>query len=383
MIIPMGTHHANRLISRLPGLFAILLLALGFTACRAPGMKMNWLATSQPMTVEMNGQHVTLRPLDPATLRTLDHPVPAQAGQQELLATKAEPYRIGPLDILLITVWDHPELTLPLGQYRTDASTGMVVDEDGDLYYPYIGRVKMAGLTVVQARDALTARLATVIQKPQVDVKVVAYRSQKVFVGGEVRNPAVYTITDIPFTLAEAINRAGGFLPGADQSYIDITRGARTWTVNFLDHIGTDNRTDQIILRGGDSVQVHHRNEDPVYLLGEVRNPGSVPAYNGRLSLAQALSEAGGINNLSADARSIYVFRRGQAADAVDVFHLDAYNPVAMVLADRFALHPRDVVYVDAGTLVRWNRVVSLILPTTSVFTTLPTTITDSKTAFK
>ena len=70
-----------------------------------------------------------------------------------------------------------------------------------------------------------------------------------------------------------------------------------------------------------------------------------------------------------AEARSIYVFRRGQAENAVDVFHLDAYNPVAMVLADRFALQPRDLVYVDAGPLVRWNRVVSLILPTVSALT--------------
>ena len=53
----------------------------------------------------------------------------------------------------------------------------------------------------------------------------------------------------------------------------------------------------------------------------------------------------------------------------MDVFHLDAYNPVAMVIADRFRLHPRDVVYVDAGTLVRWNRVVSLMVPTVSALT--------------
>ena len=67
----------------------------------------------------------------------------------------------------------------------------------------------------------------------------------------------------------------------------------------------------------------------------------------------------------------------------MDVFHLDAYNPVAMVMADRFALQPRDVVYVDAGTLVRWNRVVNLLLPTTSLLTTLPTSVADSKIAFK
>ena len=156
----------------------------------------------------------------------------------------------------MVTVWDHPELTLPLGQYRTDAATGMVVDDSGYMFYPYIGRVKMAGLTVEEARDALTAKLDDVLQRPQVDLKVLAYRSQKVFVSGEVRNPAVYNITDIPFTLAEAVNRAGGFLPTADQSHVLVSRGDQTWSLNFLELLTRGNRIGQILLKDGDSVHV-------------------------------------------------------------------------------------------------------------------------------
>ncbi len=53
-----------------------------------------------------------------------------------------------------------------------------------------------------------------------------------------------------------------------------------------------------------------------------------------------------------------------------------------MVLADRFGLQPRDVVYVDAGPLVRWNRVISLILPSTTVLSNLPNAAADAKSAF-
>lgn len=363
---------------------ALASVALLLSACRAPGMKLNTRAVDRPTTYQVNGEQVTLRSLDGAAVRAFGTPAPSSlAGLQELLSAKAEPYHVGPQDVLLVTVWDHPELTLPLGQFRTDAATGMVVDEDGYMFYPYIGRVKVGGLSVVQLRETLTARLDKVLQKPQVDVKVVGFRSQKIFVGGEVRSPAVYNVTDIPFTLAEAVNRAGGFLPTADQSRLVVSRGDRTWTLNFLELLGQGNRIGQILLRDGDSVHVHHRDEAPVYLLGEVRNPRSVPTYQGRLSLAQALSEAGGINTTSAAARSVYVFRRGKEDNTVDVFHLDAYNPIAMVLADRFALQPRDVVFVDAGTLVRWNRVVSLILPSTAIITAVPTAVTDSRTAFK
>ena len=61
--------------------------------------------------------------------------------------------------------------------------------------------------------------------------------------------------------------------------------------------------------------------------------------------------------------------RQGKAANAVEVFHLDARNPTSMVLADRFRLNPRDIVYVDAGTLVRFSRVMELLLPTVSAVT--------------
>lgn len=377
----MSIIKGHSFLARLAVPSAALLSLLLSTACRAPGMKMDMEAKNKPATYLMNGQRVTLHPLNAQAV--LDHgsALPTTAGI-DLWTGKTEPYKVGSQDVLLITVWDHPELTLPLGQYRTDNAAGTNVDEEGYIFYPYIGRVKVGGLTLIQVRDTLTERLNRVLQKPQVDVKVLAFRSQKVYVGGEVRLPATYNITDLPFTLAEAVNRAGGFLPSADQSALVLSRGDRSWTLNFQDLLARGNRIDKILLKDGDSLLVRHRDETPVYVLGEVRNARTIPTVNGRMSLAQALSDAGGISTTSADPRSIYVLRRGKAENAVDVFHLDAYNPVAMVMADRFALQPRDIVYVDAGTLVRWNRVLNLLLPTTGIFTSIPTIITDSKSAF-
>ena len=368
--------------SRFPSLLAVLSTAFLLTACRAPGMKMDLSGLDKNSTVRMNGQQVTLRFLNADTVLAYGTPAPVVTGI-DLLVSKIEHYKVGPQDILLVTVWDHPEITLPLGQYRTDAATGMVVDEEGYLFFPYIGRLRLGGLTVIQVRELLTEKLNKVLQRPQVDVKVVAFRSQKIYVGGEVRNPATYNVTDIPFSLSEAINRAGGFLPTADQSRLVLSRGERTWTLNFQDLQSRGNRIDQILLKDGDSLLVQNRDESAVYLMGEVARPSSVPTHHGRLSLAQALSEAGGIANQTADPRSIYVLRRGKAENTVDVFHLDAYNPVAMVMADRFALQPRDVVYVDAGTLVRWNKVMTLLLPTTTLITSVPSVAANSKVGFK
>ena len=360
---------------------AFLAMMLLFEACRAPGMKFPELVENRVTRIQVGGMNVSLCPISPEVIKANPPVSMSLEAVKELLATQPTPYRVGPQDSLLVTVWDHPELNMVMGLGRLDqaaASTALplpggtatapsvVVDEDGCMYYPYVGRLPVAGLTLAELRTKLTSALGKTMRAPQVDVKVLTYRSQKIYVDGEVRNPAVYAVTDVPFTLAEAANRAGGFLPTADLSRVILSRGKRHWVLNFLELTTEGNNIGQIFLKEGDSLHVSHRDEAPVYLLGELRNPRSLPLYNGRISLAQALSDAGGINSTSADARSIYVLRQGAVASEVLVFHMDAYNPVSMVLADRFNLQPRDVVYVDAGPLVRWSRVMNLIMPTFS-----------------
>lgn len=360
-------------------MFIALGFALMFSACTAPGMKLNMKSGSRPTTTLMDGLSVTLHPLDPQQVKPRGARAMKPNTLSELMVEKVPPYRVGPQDILLVTVWDHPEITLPLGQFRTDAATGMVVDEDGNLYFPYVGKVKVGGLTTSQVREALTNQLGKVLQRPQVDVKVIAYRSQKVYVGGEVKAPAVYTVTDVPFTLAEAVNRAGGFLPTADDSRLILTRGDRSWTLDFQALMTAGNRIGQILLKDGDSLHVPNGLEEPIYMLGELVKPGTMPMIHGNLSLAKAISDAGGIQGVSADARSIYVIRQAGAPNAVDVYHLDARNPTAMVLADHFPLNPRDIVYVDAGTLVRFSRVMAMLVPTVSTVTSIALTTAEAR----
>ena len=83
----------------------------------------------------------------------------------------------------------------------------------------------------------------------------------------------------------------------------------------------------------------------------------------GRMSLAEAISDAGGFNPLSANTGQLYVIRNG-ANNRPQIWHLNAASPDALVLADRFDLQPRDIVYVDPTGVTRFGRVLSNILPT-------------------
>ena len=280
-------------------------------------------------------------------------------------AAQAINYRLGPGDIISIIVCDHPELTTPAGTFRTAEQAGTVVAEDGTIFYPYVGVIKVAGKTMREVRDILANKLAKYIEKVQIDVRMAQFRSKRVYVVGEVAKPGTQDITDIPMTVLEAVNRAGGFTPEADYSRVLLTRRGTTYRVD-IQAMYEEGATEQnTLLEPGDILNVSDRSYNKIFVLGEVLKPGSMVMNKKRSTLAEALSDAGHINQDRASPRWIYVMRSD--SDTPELFHLDGRSPDAMLLADRFPLKPRDIVDVDAADIIRWNRVISNILPTSNM----------------
>lgn len=286
----------------------------------------------------------------------------ANTGKAANVVQAAPDYKIGPGDILSIIVWDHPELTTPAGQYRSADQAGTVVAEDGTIYYPYVGSLQVAGKTTRQVRDLLASRLSRFIEKVQLDVRMTAFRSKRVYVVGEVNKPGLQEVTDIPMTVLEAVNRAGGFGPEADHSRVLLTRKGTTYRVDIQAMYEAGATEQNALLEPGDILNVQDRSFNKIFVLGEVAKPGSLIMTKKRSTLAEALADAGYIAQERSNPKWIYVMRGD--SDVPELFHLDGSSPDSMLLADRFTLRPRDIVYVDAADVVRWNRVVSNILPT-------------------
>lgn len=148
-------------------------------------------------------------------------------------------YRVQPADVLAIQVWNHPEFNLspmsPIENQQnlgtqssmTAGPNGYLVNAYGTIFYPLLGQILVAGNTIDQIRNRLTHRLLKYIKDPQVYVRVAGFRSQKIYVMGEVLKPGMQPITDIPLSITDAIALAGGVDPqAADASHIYVIRGS-------------------------------------------------------------------------------------------------------------------------------------------------------------
>lgn len=285
-------------------------------------------------------------------------------------------YRIGPGDVITIVVWGHPDLGG--GEFNPADTAGTVVANDGTIFFPYAGVVPVAGRTLPEVRAMLTTAISRQLENAQLEVRMDAFRSKRVYVVGEVDSPGVYSITDVPMTMIDAINEAGGFTENADRSNISLTRNGGISRLDLLALYEEGDLSQNILLAHGDIVSVPDNNSSKVFIMGETRTTGSLPIRRGRMTLADALSEAGNINMATANPYQFFVVRDGPVPQ---IFHLAAKEPDAFLLADRFPLQPRDIVYVDTADLVRWNKFISNLLPSRNFFE-LDTALQDGGTVY-
>lgn len=310
-------------------------------------------------------------PITPALLRNIASTgIGALPAQQQplkpLLPSEVPPeYRIGPGDVLFITVWDHPELTVAAGAQITDFNFGgRLVKADGTIFFPYAGTVEVQGKTVEDVRLEISRRIASVITKPQVDVRVTAFRSRRIEVTGEVLHPGTVTLDDTPKGILQAIGEAGGLTPNASRRRLVLVRAGSANLIDFSGLLSGVKPGLNVALEAGDSILVPDQSGDQVFVLGAVSKQEPIPMQQDALSLVQALAAAGGLDQLRAKDSGVLVFRQAQGNTRPVIFTLDMGDPQGMLLAGQFNLLPRDVVYVKATAFSQYNSVITQLLPT-------------------
>ena len=216
-------------------------------------------------------------------------------------ATTSAEFTVGPQDRLSIAVVDEPTLTKIV-----------TVGSDGTFDYPYIGLVRAAGVTLRSVQQDITARLQEkYLRNPQVSIEVETYRSQVVYVWGQVRSPGAVTLTG-HINLTEALAKAGSPTPDAG-SYIEINRkpasvpggtdGAsppKTTPVRISMADLQSGRAQGIILSDGDTVFVPKA--ETFFVTGYVKNGGPF-LHDGAMTVSKAISMAGGVTEKGSRSR--------------------------------------------------------------------------------
>jgi polysaccharide export outer membrane protein len=217
------------------------------------------------------------------------------------LQAQVSSYVVGPLDVLAIDVYSQPTLR---GNYPVDA--------DGTFTFPLLGRTKVGGLTLREVEELLRVQLANgFLKNPQVSVAVAQYRSQRVFVVGEVRAPGTYPLTE-NMTLIEVLARAGSATETASGEALVVRphqanvvsgpvlpsqgKDAEVIRVDIKD-LQSGKLSENLPLLDGDTIFVPR--VELIYISGQVRTPGSYPLKRG-MTVLQVLSLAGGVSDRGA-----------------------------------------------------------------------------------
>src|SRR5712692_3294231 len=210
-----------------------------------------------------------------------------QAGQVQP-APPGKDYIIGPEDILDVQVWGSKDL-----------NQTVFVRPDGRLSLPLVGEITVAGKTVQQLQDHLSAVYEQMVKGALVTFIVKELRSRPVYFIGGFGKPGVIQLTR-DLTLLQAISVVGGVVPNADAEKGFLLRGDNKIPIDFIRLIQRGDLSQNPRLEPRDSVVVPLA--DAVYVTGEVTRPGAVK-YTGDLTVLKAITQAGGINPLAALSR--------------------------------------------------------------------------------
>jgi polysaccharide export outer membrane protein len=239
-------------------------------------------------------------------------------------AASAEDYRLGAGDLLKILVFDHEEL-----------SVDVRVSQTGNITYPLVGQIPVAGLSTRDAELLLARRLSEggYVKQPQISVLVSEYQSQKVSVMGQVTKPGQYPL-DASKRVLDVLAMAGGVLNDTAAEDATLVRADGSRAIIDLEKLFDGDPALNLAVQDGDTVFVAHAPQ--FYIYGQVQHPGQYRLTR-KTTISQAISLGGGLTP------------RGTQRGAI-VKRVDAKGrEIKLSVKDEDVLQPNDVLLIKAS----------------------------------
>ena len=267
-------------------------------------------------------------------------------------------YILGPADSISINLTD-----------TDDLDNTYLIDQEGMIDLPFVGKVKLDGLTLNEAQNILIEVVKDFYKNPDLQINIEEFNSSKVYIVGAVRNQKTIKLDQKPIKLIEAAIEAN-FNPSAQDKLFGtkgfLRRDNEVYKINLANAFSGTDEKENFYLKKDDVIFID-RNSDAIHVFGEVSKPG-VYFPNIGYSLTELISTSG-LNQITANAKKVYVIReKFDSFLEVDVFQLDIRNPVNLIAGRKFMLQSKDIIFVPPTEIVKWNRTISLLLPQTDLF---------------
>lgn len=225
----------------------------------------------------------------------------AQAAPASGTATVTNEYKLGAGDVIRISVYQNPDLTLETR-----------VTEAGLVTYPLLGTIRLGGLGVTAAEKLITdgLRNGNFVKQPQVTIVVEQVRGNQASVLGQVNRPGRFPLEVADMRLTDLLATAGGTSPiGSDRVVLSGTRNGAAYRVevDLPTLFGPGGRDQDVVVQNGDTIWVDR--QPLIFIYGEVQRPGSARLERG-MTVMQALATGGGLT-LRGTERGIRVHRKG------------------------------------------------------------------------
>jgi polysaccharide biosynthesis/export protein len=389
-------------ISATPSAALLTMAVLVSLAASLGGCAGDWLSSSGPGKWQIVGSGQRASP--PIQVLDITEPVVQRIVAAErpqlfsaTLGAGAPPeYTVGRGDWVGLSVWEAPPAMLfasssnsaspdSSGSSDTPSHSTTVPDqmvaEDGTISVPFAGPIGVAGKTPHQIERELERALATKANRPQLLVTVTHNVSANVAVVGEVAKSLQMPLTAKGERVLDGIAAAGGLRDGVpvQKATVRVTRGTSVVTMPLTTVI--EDPAQNVKLAPGDVLTVFYQ---PLSLtvLGAITKNQEVMFEAQGISLTQALARAEGLQDMTADAQGVFVFRFEDPQAAADsgspalvskdgriplVYRLDLKNPASFLVAQRFPMRDGDVVYIANAPATQLQKFLTILVD--SVYT--------------
>lgn len=353
-------------LPRRAALFMALSATLLIAGCQLP--------RSGPMLSEMTSAHdakdVVVMPVSLELARESKVPEVADFPARYRDESYAGFDRLVPGDGINVRVWERDGLGVFAADPAGVSDLGNhEIDRTGSLHLPMLGRFRAAGLTLAQLHEAVVARLSKLVVASDVSVTRTDARGQMVTVQGNLTKPGMYPITQTAQRLSSALALAAPVQTNPEQLVITLRRDNELASVRLSDIYR--NQENDILLRAGDVITAHDAREY-LTVLGAAGSQGRVEISKRNYSVLDALGDAKGLDDDTADPRSVFLFTPATAGvdGAPDqlpiVYQFDFTRPEQVALARQFTVREGQAIYISDAPFTQVQKVLSAFRVTMS-----------------